>query len=86
MKKDTMIIIGAMVAFLVGLYLLQFIVDIPGTFRKIFPPAKKEKFDDVQALEFQQVDMAMGGSGVLSDPIDQSRSQDLTPWRGELGM
>ena len=86
MKKETMMIVGVVVAVLVGLYLLQFVVDIPGMFRKVFPPAKKEKFDDVQALEFQKVDMAMGGSGVLSDPIDQSRSEDLSPWRGELGM
>jgi vancomycin permeability regulator SanA len=79
MKKNTMIIIGVVVALLVfGLLYSMMIRKKKST--------KKEKFDDVQALEFQKVDMAMGGSGVLSDPIDQSRSEDLSPWRGELGM
>lgn len=79
MKKNTMIIIGVVVALLVlGLLYSMMIRNKKST--------KKEKFDDVQALEFQKVDMAMGGSGVLSDPIDQSRSEDLSPWRGELGM
>jgi vancomycin permeability regulator SanA len=79
MKKNTMIIIGVVVALLVfGLLYSMMMRKKKST--------KKEKFDDVQALEFQKVDMAMGGSGVLSDPIDQSRSEDLSPWRGELGM
>lgn len=79
MKKNTMIIIGVVVALLVFGLLYSMM-----TRKK--KSTKKEKFDDVQALEFQKVDMAMGGSGVLSDPIDQSRSEDLSPWRGELGM
>jgi hypothetical protein len=34
---------------------------------------KKEKMSIEQVYHFDKVDQAMGGSGVLSDPINQSR-------------